>query len=646
MGKKNPASVVFWALVLVFTLSAVHADAGNHPGYTSYPSYECAGEKMDAAADRCDKVLKAWSIWALTQYYPEWLVDRADRSFDARWADAEYEAGMQGVDCAEMTLSAEEMRALMDGATDEIVSQVTDGLDLGFTWDGICGMRVLNSAATLCRKLLRAESKYIEDLARDPEGEKLDREQERAGRIFDRQWDQATRRHCSIPATREEIEGKLNALNDDVVTNIIVSPHVPDDAFMAITHPAGGELGNEVVYEGNTLVPQCQDGSSFTFFAKRGTVNKLLMYYYGGGACWDTATCVYETCTQTANPTPPGLGGSGFGDLTDPDNPFKDWHVVRVPYCSCDIHLGDNAVDYPAIPGLLPGKHVQHRGHDNSKLAEKWAREHFLNPTDMFVTGSSAGSYGAMVNGLHLSEVFVATSVNVMGDGGNGVVTQEFMDNSFTNWGALVNLPQIPGLIGVPASEMSIPLILKSAASYYPGTNWSNYTTAFDGGGGGQTGFFNVMLNPLDPIGARATWWEASCLWNEIMREQAYDTADTTAMENDNYCYYISSGSRHTGFGTPRVYYDTTGDVPTLVDWANWMIDDDPRWTNVEADPFNVLFPGECSSDSSNPGETCNVNADCPGGSCLGDDVKPDPLQDPFEMVGSGPDAQVVVNCP
>jgi len=81
------------------------------------------------------------------------------------------------------------------------------------------------------------------------------------------------------------------------------------------------------------------------------------------------------------------------------------------------------------------------------------------------------------------------------------------------------------------------------------------------------------------------------------------------------------------------------------VDWINAMLDDSPLWVNVEADPFNVLFPGECSSGSINAGDRCNVNADCVDGSCVGGDVKPDPLQPPFEMVGSGPDADVVVNC-
>jgi hypothetical protein len=533
----------------------------------------------------------------------------------------------------------------MDAEIDEIVLEVNDGLDLGVKKQATCGLKMLQSAAAKCLGLLEAESKDIRDLSLDPDGAKRDASQAKASSEFSDQWDKATRQECPTTATEEEIERKVDALNDDVVTNITVSPNVPDDAYMAITHPAGDEPGNEVSYEGDTLVPQCQDSSPFTFFAKRGSVNKLLMYYYGGGACWDTATCVIQTCTQTANPTPPGLGGSGFGDLTHPDNPFKDWHVIQVPYCSCDIHLGDNAVDYPPLPPFLPGKHVRHRGHDNAKLVEKWAREHFLNPSDMFVTGSSAGSYGAMVHGVHLSAVYVATSINVMGDGGNGVATQEFMDDNFNNWGVMHNLPDVPGIIDVPSSEISIPLILTAAASYYPGVNWSNYTTAFDGGGGGQTGFYNVMLHPEDPIGAQATWWNASCQFNEIMRQQASDTADAAALENDNYRYYIASGSTHTGFGNPRVYYDTTGGVPPLVDWVNAMIDDDPSWTNVEADPFNVLFPGVCSPGSETPFARCNLDTDCPGGRCWLDDVKPDPLESPFELVGSGPDADVVVSC-
>jgi hypothetical protein len=55
-----------------------------------------------------------------------------------------------------------------------------------------------------------------------------------------------------------------------------------------------------------------------------------------------------------------------------------------VSYCSCDVHFGDAAQEYPP--------HVEHRGYQNSRIVEKWAREHFVNPEQIFVTGSSAGA--------------------------------------------------------------------------------------------------------------------------------------------------------------------------------------------------------------------------------------------------------------
>jgi len=639
MREVREVSRSYWVLPLALAFLAGSAGAAR------YPSYECASEKMDAAANRCDKVLKAWSIWAQTGKDRQRMIDQADRAFDAKWASAEDKAARQSVDCAEMTLSGADMKALMDMATDDIVADVTDGLDLVNRKDAICGSKLLKSAATMCQKLLRAESSFIKDLSRDPDGFRNDLAQSKASLQFGQQWARTVRKACPTTAIEGDIEDQVETLSDDVVTNIIVSPNVPDDAFMAITHPAGGAPGNPVSYEGDMLVPQCQDSSAFTFFVKRGSVNKLLMYYYGGGACWNSLTCGLPACNQDVDPTPPGISGrGGFADLSNPDNPFKDWNIVQVPYCTCDIHIGDSAVDYEAL-GPFPAKHVEHRGYDNAKLAEKWAREHILNPTDMFVSGSSAGSYGALVHGAHLSAAYPASSINVMGDGGNGVATQEFMDTNFNNWGALENLPDVPGIIGVPSSQISIPLIIEAAASHFPNTNWSNYTTAFDGGEGGQTGFYNMMLNPLNPFAA-LTWHEASCQFNENMRQQAVDTFDAAAAENDNYRYYIATGSTHTGFGNPRVYDDTTGGVPPLVDWVNAMIDGDPSWTNVEADPFNVLFPGTCDLASDNPGARCNLDADCPNGSCSGDDVKPDPLQPPFTLDVSGPDPLVVVDCP
>jgi hypothetical protein len=663
VGQRGVTSILV-ALVAAVAFSAVDRDASAdvYPEDDSvevYPGNKCASQKLDIAADRCDRLLKIWGFWDRTQFdfMRDWLLSRQDRLFDRRWTAAEESASQAGVDCADMTLSGPELKTLIDTAVDGIVTEVNTGLDLSrnewWQWwnqDSICGANLLRFAATQCRQIVEAESRYIGNLADDPYGEERDAAQDRADARFSRHWDWAMRRQCPTEATEADIAARIDDLSADALTSITVSPNVPDDQFMAITHPAVGEPGHEVAYEGDVLGPRCQDSSQYSFFARRGTENKLLMYYEGGGACWESLTCGLPRCNQDVDPdafmaaTAEGFG-SGFADLNNPDNPFANWNIVYVPYCSCDVHWGDSAVDYPEmvlIPGIIefPPKHVEHRGYHNAKLAEKWAREHFVNPSDIFVTGSSAGAYGATMHSIPLNEVYPASNINMMADAGNGVITQDFLEQQFGNWGVEQNLPDVPGIGDVPVEEQSMPGIVTAAAAYYPRANWAHYTTAYDGGDGGQTGFYHVMLNPGNFF-AWLNWWESSCAFNAQMRQQALDTSAAVSLENDNYRYYIGTGSAHTGFGRDKVYADTTGGVPPLVDWVNAMIDDTPAWTDVEASPSNVLLPGECNSDSDNAGDPCGYDADCPNGKCGGEDPRPSSPTPPFEIVGT----DTIINC-
>ena len=207
------------------------------------------------------------------------------------------------------------------------------------------------------------------------------------------------------------------------MTNTTVSPNVDDTQYTAIA-PVG-----PIDYQGRAFSPVCMNGSPYQFFVKRGTVNKLLMYYQGGGACWEQLTCSVPVCdaSATAGDNPNGAT-TGFFDRNNPNNPFRDWNVVFVSYCSCDIHFGDSAQDYDNTNPMTP-LHVEHRGYHNSKVAEKWAREHFVNPEEVFVTGSSAGAYGAWFNGPLLESVWPASKFDILADAGNGVITTDFLTN-------------------------------------------------------------------------------------------------------------------------------------------------------------------------------------------------------------------------
>ena len=63
------------------------------------------------------------------------------------------------------------------------------------------------------------------------------------------------------------------------------------------------------------------------------------------------------------------------------------------------------------------------------------------------MTGCSAGSYGSVYWTPHYKKAFPNSSITQFGDSGAGVITQEFLQQSFSNWQAELNAPRwIPGL--------------------------------------------------------------------------------------------------------------------------------------------------------------------------------------------------------
>jgi hypothetical protein len=46
-------------------------------------------------------------------------------------------------------------------------------------------------------------------------------------------------------------------------------------------------------------------------------------------------------------------------------------------------------------------------------------------------------------------------------------------------------------------------------------------------------------------------------------------------------------------WGSNKVYNDTTGGVPLLVDWVNAMLDGTAAWTNVECTNCGLLLSGD-----------------------------------------------------
>ncbi len=581
-----------------------------------YPTLKCVSDKQKEAGKYCNKVLKEWAKWDKKQddAARDAKLQAAQAKLDSKWGKADSKSSDKGSECTETTLSSTDMGSLIDGAVATIVSDINSGLDLGNKDDAKCGQKALNAAAKKCSALLKAESKYIKKIAKTPETTDRDADQQSASQKFSADWGKATA-GCPTTATEGAVETLIDDLSDDVVTNTTVSPSVG-------TQWTGYLAPASVEYEGRTYTPNCVFDTPYYYYARRGSVNKLVVYYQGGGACWENVTCSVGVCSQSTDPNGAAslnAATGGFLDLNDPNNPFKDWSWVWVSYCSCDVHFGDAEQTYS---GLFPDIDVKHLGYHNARVVEKWVREHFVNPEVVFVTGTSAGAYGALFNGPLHTEVWPASQFHILADAGNGVITAEFLQNQFGNWKFTDNLPPgIPGVLESITEGTGMVGYIDAITNFLPNANWAHLTTAFDGGTGGQTGFYNIMLNDNDALAA-LTWWEGSCEFNSTMRQQAFDSVPLTP---GNYRYYIGTGSRHGVWGNDKVYTDTTGGVPKIVDWVDAMLNSGPGapdldWINIEASPSNVLLPG---------------------------DVRPSPLQAPFELSDpNDPGGDVVVNCP
>ncbi len=583
------------------------------PAVAAYAAQECASAKQAAAAAYCEATLGAWALWETSADAGarDAAIAAASSALGSAWSAAEQAALAEGVNCSDQALSAAGAAAIVDPLVEGIVDDVNEGIDLNDDTEAHCGWALLAATAQRCEAVLSAESRHLRNLAGDFDESILNAEKAAAESAFAADWSDTIDAGCPTTATEGAIGQSADALAAQLVLNTIVAPGVSSEEATTIS-PTG-----TTEYLGKAITPICMNGSPYHFFVRRGSVNKLVMYYQGGGACWEGLTCSVPVCDTNVDPNGgdnPNNASSGFADRNNPANPFRDWNAVFVAYCGCDIHYGDSAQDYPIGEGSI---HVEHRGFHNAQIAEKWAREHFINPEVVFVTGSSAGAYGAWFNAVPLQRAWPASDFHVLADAGNGVITQEFLDGPFANWNFEANLPtDIPGIREALENGTRIPGYTKAVAEYFPRTNWAHYSTAYDGGTGGQTGFYNIMLNDNNPI-AGLTWWDASCAFNSVMRDQVIATA---AELPSNYRYYIGTGSRHTMWGNNKVYADTTGGVPPIVDWVNAMLTSqsdapNPQWTNVEC-------------------ENCGLT--------LSGDPKPSPLEPPFAQVGDN----VVIQCP
>jgi hypothetical protein len=309
--------------------------------------------------------------------------------------------------------------------------------------------------------------------------------------------------------------------------------------------PAGW---NELAPGGDTI---CSRGTPFRYWVRPGSVNRLVVEFRGGGACWNDLTC--------------SLAGSIFAEKADEDatvlnelvgiyqhsndaNPFKDWHHVYIPYCTGDVHWGNATRTYGSGAGAFT---IEHKGAVNVRAVLDWVYEHVPGPEKVFVTGCSAGAYGSILWSSHIRKHYANSDVKQLADSGAGVITETFFQESFPKWNALEAYPTfIPGLD--PTAFNELPQLYTAIGNHFPDMFLSQYNTAYDDN---QHFYYDAMG------GGDAYEWST-----KMQASVAKIAASTPSFRS-----YMAPGTQHCIINWPN-FYQMTSDGVRLVDWIDDVI--------------------------------------------------------------------------
>jgi len=309
----------------------------------------------------------------------------------------------------------------------------------------------------------------------------------------------------------------------------------------------------------------CAKGTPYAYFVHPGTVNRLAVYFDGGDICWSDATCsLLNTSLISVDDTDNPKWWTGIFDLDNPDNPFRDWFWVFVPYCTADLHWGNSTWTYHWGGTDTV---IHHKGFVNVSAVLDWITDNFEKPEKIFVLGASAGSGGAILHAAYIHELYPDVPLYELGDSGAGMIAEDFLESGFPNWGPRENLLNWIPALQAPLSQLDMAKLYIALANYYPNTRWAQYNTAHDLI---QTLSYNTTGGSGD--------------WGQLMLASIREIQDNAP----NFHSYIAPGAIHCNTATD-IFYTREVNGVRFRDWVGAMVNDeawdDVMCTDCETDP-------------------------------------------------------------
>ena len=138
-------------------------------------------------------------------------------------------------------------------------------------------------------------------------------------------------------------------------------------------------------YDVPVEIAKSSDGSEWHGIFRKGSENKVVVYFFGGGVSITPETSEGGTKFYATNIMAQDFVAQGGISSNSENNPFKDWSFIVIPYATGDFHAGT---------GVYEGKKtVYHTGYTNYSAYVEQVKQYLGEPDTLLVTGFSAGGF-------------------------------------------------------------------------------------------------------------------------------------------------------------------------------------------------------------------------------------------------------------
>ena len=296
--------------------------------------------------------------------------------------------------------------------------------------------------------------------------------------------------------------------------------------------------------------------------------DKLIIYMEGGGACFSGGTCLSNLSSY------PSAGFDGRGPDTallsrEAPNPFADWSLVYVPYCTGDLFTGTNMSGFQGQPQV---------GYTNmTRYLERLVPTFKGKVSTVVLAGASAGGFGAAFNWMRVQDAFGDTPVHAFDDSappmGPEYLTPclQKATGSLWGWGPAIH-PACKDCD--PESGNVARPLFETTLKRQKGKRFALLSNDEDGT---IKSFFAYGLENCKNIDS---FFPPTFPYGKY--PEGLDDLRARLSAFDDTALYEVVGGSHVLITTPAAWTNTkVGDV-TLLSWTTWFRDGDAQWGNVQ----------------------------------------------------------------